>query len=607
MELETQARRILASHGVVPNPSFNVLFDPMRGPTLVLKGCHDGVSGDYGERPKKPRLEQIAAANEHGASVAGENGYNHSDSKNGGDCGVNRRLPLGGLQQVVYEGADRIAASGDGDGIRRVYDVGHSDADGDGSGADDGEMGERGGRSDLVSDPLAQSHQTGQPWVVGGTGAQGGTIQHHSEEQQPLRMSVRRNVAAEFLSYVTRREEENRRACDADRKALQKREEKAIYHREYIAQLDARKEQEDKRLKIEEKRRREKEEERQQQRKEHERILDENRLSRLWSADKDFFNYLALFDLALAAAMVAWRKGFSLAPRAVVDALWGLIVAECRKEFNSADRDMETAFPMSSLPPTSAIAARSAAFGADAPSSGITTQYDSLSRVATSCLQQQSGCAAEGGVEWGGTGDLGVGTHGGVAAGGSAAGNALWWAGSAVVSAAGSVVHTSFSTLGWICGQTLSTVNPDVKCEIRAVLLATFWLLTLWLALRMVTSLSGDSGGPVATVVRLLLLASWIWGRFSALVMEATHKLLLPMVVAPVLVLAYGPLLKYFEGHRRPGGFWWWREWDVRFFLSRVMPVLVSGFVAGLLGLEAGCSRAAEEVAGGRSEWWCSS
>ncbi|CAM9556104.1 unnamed protein product [Sphacelaria rigidula] len=425
----------------------------------------------------------------------------------------------------------------------------------------------------------------------------GSMMQPFHSDQRALVMGLRSAVLREFSSYVTEQETAHQKACDEDRRALEKREEKNLHHREYIAQLDARNEQEERRLRMEEERLRAEDAEREQRKEQNTRRQQAYRRAELWAADGEFFHLLALGDLLIAACTIAWRGGFSLNPASLLSGVWGLVVADCREEFSgsvaraTADSTISTAI--------STYAAANAA----------------ISAAAASTAAAASGCSLPSGNEYDPMGNGGT-TQGGLCAtaggemsilpedaggsGTSPATAALWWAWSTVASYAGAAVHAGYSTSGWVLGQTLSLVSPDVKCEIKACLSTAAWLFSLWVALRLAGSLGADGRGPAAAVTRLIVLASWVWGKFHAQLIEATHEIFLPAVAAPLLVLAYAPFLRYVERHLKPAGVWWWRGWDVRPIVSRVGPTVVTAFVAVSLGLQAGCG------AGSRSkEWWC--
>lgn len=369
-------------------------------------------------------------------------------------------------------------------------------------------------------------------------------------------MAVRRSAERDFLECVTKQEEEHRRACDRDQAALEAQDAENTYRQEYIARLDTRGAREEERLAMERDRLLAKRRRREQDEEERQRRLDADRLRGLWSSDGDFLRLLSAVDLALAGAGAAFRKGFSLAPGAVLNAAWGLVVAECAEGGRGQ------------------VVAAAGASGAAPPL--CTSPAAAVGFVSSSS-------AAVSGVEGGLEGYDGVGGGGG---GGVESEGALWWAWSAAGSTAGAVIRAGYASAGWLLGQTLGLVTPDVQCEIRVVVSLGAWLLSLVLVMKLVGGLLGGQVGGGGVAAQWVLLAAWVWGRFHDWVLHVSQELVLFFAPAPALVLAYGVALRYFERHRRPDGFWWVHGWDVRFLWSRALPAIGSGVLACILGAQ---------------------
>lgn len=382
--------------------------------------------------------------------------------------------------------------------------------------------------------------------------------------QQRVRelMEVRRSAEEDFLECVTKQEDEHRRAYDRDQAALEARDAEETYRQEYIARLDTRSVHEEERLVMErdrllaEERRREREEEERKHR------ADADRLKRLWSSDGEFFRLLSAADVALAAA-AAFMKGFSLAPGAVLHAAWGLVVAECAE---GGGDGAATAAGASDTAPSLCTS-----------SSAVDASSASVSGVGGGLAGYDGVCGGAGGA-W---------SEAAVAAGGPGGGgeSTLLWAWSAAGSTAGAVLRAGYTSAGWLLGQTLGLVAPDVQCEIRVVLSLGAWLVSLVLVMKLVGGLLGRGNGGDGAA-QWMLLAAWVWGRFHDWVLHASRELVLFFAPAPVLVLAYGRALRYFEQHRRPDGFWWVNGWDVRFLWSRALPAVVSAVLACSLGAQ---------------------
>lgn len=562
-QLEAHARRVLNNHGLAPDPRCNVRLDPVGGATLRFEAvCPDELLGDSGGR-----MLHLENGFKEKGTMDDTGGRGHGFSS----TAVSRTLEL--RPQEGDEDAPILGST------RGDLDDAEGNAEGRG-------MGE--GR--VVEYPIRGQHgQLGPRWKPRSARDSSGVVQEYHGEQQALMMNLRINLLREFSDYVTQQKVEHRRACDKDRRALERAEEEAAHHREHIDMMAAQKEQNGRHLRLLQERNTAKDIERKNRQQEKERREDDDRLKELWDADGNFFHSLTVVDLVLSACTIAWRKGFNPGPGAVWSGLWGLVVAECREEFSTA------AYATASAAISAAGTVTAAGSGAYSPSATL----DYAVAPADWSLQQSEACAESGVGEWGAGEMMELGEEADSDYG-STVTSALWWACSNAASYVGAAVKVGYSTSGWVLGQTLSMVSSDVQCEIIAVLSAMAWLFSLWLALRVVASLGADGPGPAATVTRLAVLASWVWGKFHVQLMEATHELLLPALPAPLLVLMCAPVLQYVERHRYPAGVWKWYGWDVRPFVFRVLPVFITAFVAVGLGSQAGCG-----AAGAALEWWC--
>lgn len=528
-ELEVKARRILSAHGVLAHQSYNVCLDLASGPTLLLRDFPDDAELVGGG----------CAGGDSGGLFIGAG----ASSCAAAELGVGRQLALqseGEDGEPCRPGDATARGVSGGDVMSGAHDCGSPLA--------------QGGDSSIAT--------WGQPPRRGGT--EEGEVKRSRRRVQEL-MLVRRSAKRDFLACVTKQEEEHRRACDKDHAALEARDAEEAHRQEYIARLDMRCVHEEKRLAVErdrllaEERRRKREEE------ERKRRADADRLKRLWSSDGNFLRLLSAADVALTAATVAFKKGFSLAPGAVLNAAWGLVVAECAE--GGGDGFGTEAGALGTAPP---LCTSSAAIHASS-SASVCGMGEALAGYDRAC-----GCAD------------GVWSEGAAAGSGGAGGGSestLWWAWSTAGSTAGAVIRAGYASAGWLLGQTLGLVTPDVQCEIRVVLSLGAWLLSLVLVMKIIGGLlgRGDGGGIAAQWV---LLAAWVWGRFHDWVLHASHELVLFFAPAPALVLAYGSALRYFEQHRKPDGFWWVNGWDVRFLWSRALPALVSGALSCFLGAQ---------------------
>lgn len=609
-QLEVTARRILSTHGVLADPRCNVRLDLASGPTLLLRDMpvDAGFSnGGGGIRKIKAaggghsaaaavvpvgRQLPLPLPSEGDEGLVGEAQHHHPHGATCGAaaCGVN------GGDDVVVRGSHGSGGGGSsttvvednssGGGAVAVV-VGAYDSSGcrqqaaaTTSAAATGAAGapvvvEVLSGADVMTTTMASSSS----WGAGqGQPRDGLEMQQQLSQRQVQELAgVRRNAERDFLACVTRQEEEHRRACDGDQAALEARDAEETYRQEYIARLDARGVREEERLAVENRRLLAEEERRRRDEEERKRRSDADRLKELWASDGEFFRLLSFAAASLAAAALAFRKGFSLAPGAILDAAWGLVVAEC-----------------------GAAAAQGGADDGTTPAAGGGASFAALSATeAGSCSSALAGhddggvCGAGGGAGGGGGGWAEVAATGSGAGGGGAADgseSALWWVWSTAGSSALAVIRAGYSSTGWLLGQTLGLVAPTgVQCEIGAVLSLCGWLFTLVLAMKLAGVLLGRNGGsgPVGAVVHWLLLGAWVWGRFHDSVQHASRELLLLVAPAPVLVLAYGAALRYVERHRRPDGCWWVRGWDVRAVWSRALPFVASVVLACGLGAQA--------------------
>lgn len=538
-QLEVKARRILSTHGVLADPRCNVRLDLPSGPTLLIRDVPVDaglVGGGGGSRTIMAadvrHSDATAVGRQLNLSLEGEDGaeeHHHHDDANAAAC-------YGGESTVE----DRRAAAG-------IYNS---------SGFQDATMAagapavvELVGGTDVTMTSFGQPRERGKMQL--------------SQQQVQQLVQVRRNAERDFLEYVSRQEEEYRRACDSDQTALEARDAEETYRQEYIARLDARSVQEEERLTMENRRLVAEEERRLRDEEERKRRSDADRLKELWASDGAFFRLLSFAAASLAAATFAFRKGFSLAPGAILDAAWGFVVAECAAgQGRVADQGT-----------------------ADASFAVSQAEGASCSALA----EHEGGVCGAGGTGGGWWGEVtATGSSNGV---GERSESALWWVCSTAGASAWAIIRGGYSSTGWLLGQTLDLVVPaSVQCEIGAVLSLACWLLTLMLAMKLTGWLLGRGAGGHGTVdaaVHWMLLAAWVWARFHDLVQHASLELLPLVAPTPVLVLAYGAALGYVERHRKPDGCWWVRGWDVRWVWSRALPFVASGALACVLGVQA--------------------
>ncbi|CAM9152701.1 unnamed protein product [Scytosiphon promiscuus] len=567
-ELEAKARRILDTHGVPVDLQCNVRMDERSGPRILLRGIPDdpgricgGGGGGYGYGYRALLDEGPGDAPPFGAS------RRRLDLHPGGEGTGEFRTSGASGRGFGREG------HGNGSGVCNGYASSEWQASGGGG---------LGGEGTIWDQPPARTRADGASATAAAAAAVGGWETRLSQRQVQQLMTVRRNVVTDFEAYVTKVEDDRRLERERNRETLEARDAKDAHRQEYIARLDARDAREDERLAMEKERlleenRRDRKEEAERRRRE-----DAARLRELWAADGAFFRLLSLTDLAVAAAAAAFQKGFSLAPGTILEAAWGLVVAECTDGGGGVPSggggggsggglgNHGTAPPVGTSPSSWA---------------GITSSFSAAGGAAGAAAA--ASMTAEGGAAF--PGGCGAG-HEGCAA---EAESALEWVWSSAGSAAGAVVRAGYSSAGWLLGQTLGLVTPSVQCEVRAFLSLGGWLLSLILALKVVGGLLGPGGGGGGirgagggVAAQWVLVAAWVWGRFRDWVVLASRELVLFVAPTAVLVLAYGAGLRYVESHRRPDGRWWVQGWDVRALWSRALPAVVSGALACLLGAQ---------------------
>lgn len=517
-ELEMHARRVLEHNDLPVDPRCNVALDST-GPALLLGSLGHGAGGGGGAR----RALGVGAP----------------------AVGVDRRLALG------TEGQGE-------DGLDAVYTV----RGGEGGGNSDGNArGAEGGVSACVD----QSFGELQP------------LQLHHQHQQV--MVTRRTAKDQFAMYMMRREEEHRRECENDRRALEKREDKQVHHEECRAALEAGNAQRAERLQVEIERLRGEEKSRQRRRDEHEARKKAKLLAELRSDDDEFFRLLALVDVFIAAGAITLKKGFSIAPTALWKTVWNLAVSGChepdggRGVSSGGHLSAEAAVHASFVPdrgcpsPTELInAAANGVMTSVAASNGgsgpLLTGYDELCKVESVAELSEKVAGIE---------DVSV-------------EGVLRWTWSAAGSAAGAVVRAGSSSVSWLLGQALGPVAPETQCEVLTVLSFMGWLLCFVVVLKTALLLVGGDQSRAGATVRLVVLASFLWGRFHDWLLEMFRELALFVAPAPVGVLMYAAVLRYLEHPRALRGFWERKEQDMRPLVSRALPAVVSCLLAYGLG-----------------------
>lgn len=527
VEVEVQARRILAVNGLAPDLSCNVRVDEVEGHRLLLPPCPE-VSTPALPCGRAQGSVPLADMAPYG--------------------GTARRLLVGSQEASGSVGFIGVDCSGVPDAV---------DDSGDGVQAPGwsqfgGRVGNR-TRLQAASTALSREVSRSEQRVAACEGGQ--EVIQMQMQQQALVLQARQCAQAQFLDFVTRRQEEQARSFDADRLDLERREEKATYHQEHMAQLDARKEQEERRLHLEEVRQRVRDEERLQRWRERERRNDMERLQGLWSDDSSFFWSLAAADLV--AFTVTVMLHLTINPWTIGEGVWAIVTADCRDGDNRG--------------------------GSSPPSGPVSLGLEPLAWGMGSVRHD----------DYAGGEDLN-----GVAGSGSAS-NALWWVYSTVGSAAGSAVQVGYSSVSWIFGHALTLVTPDVQCEIKASLAMASWVLGLLVTLRIASFMGGSDRGPGSSILRVVVLVIMIWGKFHSLLIDAWWEVVFPATIIPLSVLGCGTVLQYVERNLKPRG-WWWHGWDVRPILFRVLPALVSVAFSLFLGARVGCGLRGAGIA-----WWC--
>lgn len=429
-------------------------------------------------------------------------------------------------------------------------------------------------------------------------GGDGGGVDRGGGGSEHRNQLLTRCLDAEraFFRYATKQEESYQRARDEDRRFLRGTEASDVKHRDHMARLDVQNEQDNRKLAVETKRLDEEGRAREDASRRRERSKDDERLARLWSEDRDFLRLLSLVNAAIAVGAFAWRSGFSVAPLALLAFVWNLVVAGCGnadrgRYFGGSSAALAVASSMEAAAiggggggggseglSDAAAASAVSVFNAACPSPGsiLNAATETLMHDASSCVGDGGG---GGGGGWEGTGAAGGGEGGGD--------GVMWWAWSTAGSAASAIAQAGYSSVGWVLGRAVGLVTPEVQCEVLEALLFLAWLLSLVLVLKLVSLCGADGGGSAGATVRLAVLVSWLWGWFHDWLENISHVLLVAVVPAPLMVLAYGRALKYVEGQRKPGGVWWFHGWDVRPIVSRFLPAVVSCLLAWVLGMHA--------------------
>lgn len=555
-ELEVQARRVKLAHGFPVDPRFNLFLDAGRGPTLLLE---DSVGGEGGDHTREGRASRVTLV------------------EVGDDCsaeGVGRRLAL-----------DPPALSEGEGGQQERFGGGSGDAVWGGRSSD--------GASLVCQAESRVSTEIGAREGFGGTNAWAGGGDGGGGDGFRTQLLARRlNAAGVFLAYATKQEERYQHARDQDRRYLRDSEASDLKHQDHMTRLDVQNEQDNRKLTVETKRLDEDLRDREEAARRREKGKNDERLARLWSEDRDFLRLLSLVDAVIAASTVAWSRGFSVAPLAVLAFVWNLVVARCGRPGHGkyVGGMITTAITASSAGAGSgglsdAAAATGSAVSAACPSpvSILNAATETLMHDASLHASLSESCPGGG---WEDTAAAAA-AEAGEAGGGEDSGGVAWWAWSTAGSAASAVAQAGYSSVGWLLGQAVGLVAPEVQCEVLEVLLFFVWLLSLMLVLKLVGLCGADGGGSAGAVARLAVLLSWVWGWFHDWLEELSHVLLVAVAPVPAIVLAYGPALKYVEEQRNPGGVWWFRGWDVRPIVSRVLPAVVSCLLAWVLGMHA--------------------
>lgn len=526
IELETQARRIIAVHRIHVDPQCNVRLDPTTGPVLLLKSV-----------PEEAR------------AIRGELGSSSSPSS------VSRRLLLG------VEGD-----KGEGCGTNGIVD-------------DDSECQVDGEYNSLDAQVLACTNieTWGSSTAAKRDGARSaGLMQQVQMQQIQSLVENQRHAESEFLAFVTQNEKETTQKSNAYRNHLIDRENQEAHQQEHINRLDISNDQNCDSLEIQKRGQSFIEENCQKEREKSQQETNDKRLAGLWSDDREFFSLLAKINAVISVGANAWKKGFSLAPKAILHTAWSLVVEECYSRGGDGLGD-----DWASRGPSSLSSQTEKTFAI----SGLASTTDACALSASSSSAASDACrAGYNGAAEGTTSLHRYGADG--SGGGEESVSALWWAWSTAGSAVGSLTQMGYSSAGWLIGRTLDLVSPGVQCEGRAVTLLVLWLLSLILSLKLASALGNSGRSYTDFLVRLSIAAIWIWGRYGDWLIEVWHELLLIVAPIPVLVLAYGPAMRFWERHRKPDGIWLVQGWDLRVLASRAVPTVVSCFLAFVLVLQ---------------------
>ena len=377
-----------------------------------------------------------------------------------------------------------------------------------------------------------------EPTPPGNTLAEGAVREH-----MMLLRGGYQSAAVAFNEYKTRLNETREKECSKDRRFFLETERKEATFNVRVAQQEAANSIAARDLKL--KRQREEADEREKKRIADEadrKKADDRRRSRR-SADNHFFRGLGLTSTIYTAAAIAQNKGMSLSSSTLLGAVWRLVVAECRG--GDASDGTLVCDPSSSLacdvacPPTS--------------SAGSGSPYGDL-------------CAI-------GSGDAVAASSDG-SFGGSASADTFWWVVSAAGSAAGAITSAGGSVVGWFLGDVLGLGISVEQCEVYAVLSLVGWLVSLFVVMKVTGFVAGEVQGPVGAAIRLIVFASWVWGRFHEWLLTTSREVLLMVAPAPLLVLAYAGALRWFD--RYPEEWWLAGGWDLRPIASKFVPAVVA-------------------------------
>ncbi|CAM9389326.1 unnamed protein product [Ectocarpus sp. 6 AP-2014] len=298
--LEVKARRILSIYGIPADPRCNVRLDSAGGPALLLRDV--------------PRLVDDGGAGLFiGADTASPS--------------VGRRLVLDSVKREAGE-KHPSGPPDNGDASDRRMDVSEENCGREGNGVVRGEFSCSPRRQPPADAPAVGVDGNSDVATWARASAGGGETQL-SRRQQELVVAARRSAETDFMACVTKLEEEHRRACEREASSLKTRDAEESYRQAYIARLDERSVREDARLAMEKKRLQDEEARRRREEEDRQRRRDDQRREGLQARDGGFWLALSGFEVCLAAAAAAYKKGISLAPGAILDAAWRLLVAEC--------------------------------------------------------------------------------------------------------------------------------------------------------------------------------------------------------------------------------------------------------------------------------------